>query len=320
MVVAYGGVTISFIGDQMLFDFGSSSDQYCFPKNTVTWKVQKNKLLFLQGQTVLFAFTANDIDSPTGTVREVGASLQNSAQGGILQESRGLLSGLSTVDKFATRTLTSTAGEYDIFGGSDSVFTFLSSAEQITLVSDSTQDAGGQQGAIAVLVFGLDSNWNEQSETVIMTGIAAATSANFYLRVHEAYVGQAGTIGTNYGKITIASKTSTKTQLVIEKGQGITHSSFYTIPASKTGYLSFLEANTWADSSAKVDVYVMTYTAANSRSWKFSKQTLSDNNVFALGFPTSRAIPAQTDLYIRATTTRANTVVNVRYGLLIETE
>jgi hypothetical protein len=129
----------------------------------------------------------------------------------------------------------------------------------------------------------------------------------------------AGSLGTNSGTVTCTAASSTKVQATILPKQGVSHSSFYTIPAGKTGYITFAEANTWADSTAKVNVEFVGRDITNNGYRVIARQTLSSNNVFAVEFPTSLAIPEKFDFYLKATTTRANTVVNVRYALLIET-
>ncbi|MCP3680462.1 MAG: hypothetical protein GY782_09535 [Gammaproteobacteria bacterium] len=147
----------------------------------------------------------------------------------------GLLSGVSIVNKFGRNPdIDSGSTPEDVWGGGG-VYNFLSAAETITAVSDSALDTSAGTGARTIEVQGLDSNYELQTEEVILNGTTPAALVNQYLRIFRSKVLTAGTGEVNAGTITIAG--TTQTQAVISAGQGQTLMAIYTVPAGKTAYL-----------------------------------------------------------------------------------
>ncbi len=147
----------------------------------------------------------------------------------------GLISGVSIVNKFGRNPdVDSGSVPEDVWGGGG-VYPFLSSAETITAVSDSALDTSAGAGARTIEVQGLDSNYELQTEDVILNGTTAVTLASQYLRIFRSRVLTAGTGEVNAGTITIAG--TTQTQAVVSIGQGQTLMAIYTVPAGKTAYL-----------------------------------------------------------------------------------
>lgn len=104
-------------------------------------------------------------------------------------------------------------------------YTFLSSAQQLSVVSDSASDT------MDVLISGLDSSYNEITETVTLTGTTAVTTTSSFLRVNQAII----LSGSNVGDIT-GTYSSTKL-FHIEATQGLTQACVYTVPAGHELYL-----------------------------------------------------------------------------------
>jgi hypothetical protein len=131
------------------------------------------------------------------------------------------------------------------------VMVWPAAAATISIVStDAADDAVGGTGLKDCEVRGLDANWNEIREVVQLDGLTPVVTANLFLRVNSVEGGNVGTGGVNAGTIT-----GTLTGNVIfhmSIGDGVDHSSHFSVPAGHRGYL--VKLSTWQgqDQSASV--------------------------------------------------------------------
>lgn len=132
---------------------------------------------------------------------------------------------------------------------SGGLYSFPSSAAQLTVVSSSTSDAA----PLAVLIQGLDANFNPISEVLTLNGQTNVTSVKSYLRVNNCTI----TNGLNVGNITFKQGTTLLAQ--IGAGLGTTQMSIYTVPAGYSLYVlkSFKTANVGFTSSAWINFEVL---------------------------------------------------------------
>jgi len=109
---------------------------------------------------------------------------------------------------------------------------FLSSAETIDLVSDSSSDDGSPAGtgAQTISVFGLDGDYNPVQETVIMNGTTPVTTSAAFLRVNRMVVTAVGSNEVNVGTITATASSSATTQAEMGPAYGATSKSQITVP------------------------------------------------------------------------------------------
>lgn len=105
-------------------------------------------------------------------------------------------------------------------------YTFPPSAAQMSLVSTSTSDT-----AVIVLIRGLDSNYNEISETQTLTGTTPITTTNTYFRINDMVV----IVGNAVGDITLSVGANVYSKIIA--GTGRDQKAVYTVPA---GYCFFL--------------------------------------------------------------------------------
>lgn len=110
-------------------------------------------------------------------------------------------------------------------------YTYPVSASTMLLYSSSASDT-----AVSILINGLDTNYNMQSETLVLTnGATGVTTTKSYLRINSiAVVGSNNPVGTIY--LSNAGKTATYAQIAI--GSGRSQMSIYTVPNGYTFYLT----------------------------------------------------------------------------------
>jgi hypothetical protein len=140
------------------------------------------------------------------------------------------------VQKFGQNIDIDTAASEDIWsvGGNRS---YLTSAEQLNIVSTSTNDTAAGTGAQQVIISGIDADYNEIFEFITMDGTTKVLTTNSYLDIFRIVVFTAGSLETNDGNITATSAGTTTLLAQATAGDSITQMSHYTIPAGYTGFI-----------------------------------------------------------------------------------
>jgi len=159
-----------------------------------------------------------------------------------LQVSRGQVSYHKSLFKYGYNPLIINVNETVWDGGG--LYVYPTSAAVMYVSSSSTDDASTGTGARTILVSGLDANYEELEETVILNGQTQVATTGSFLRVFRAYVLTAGSDGTNAGDIYIGTSGSsggvpTSTFYAkITAGEAQTLMAVYTVPANKTLYVT----------------------------------------------------------------------------------
>lgn len=162
-----------------------------------------------------------------------------------LDISAGEVDGYGTQFKFGRNPSVGITEEvvWDNGGG----YTFLTSAESMLLSSDSTEDNPSGGGAWNVVLTGLDSDFNEVTEVVVLDGTNAVETSNSFIRVYRAFVLQSGLAlavdDANLGTISVISSVSDVLQAQIRPNNGQTLMCVYTVPNGKVGYVTGLSLN-----------------------------------------------------------------------------
>jgi len=171
------------------------------------------------------------------------------------QVSRGLVPGASTVSIQGYQG-SITAGNYYPMWEVAGYYVFPPSAIQMLLYSSSASDT-----AVSILISGLDANYNNLSETLVLTnGTTGVTTVNSYLRINSIQVtGTTNPVGTIY--LTNAGKSVTYAQINTGSFNGSTISkgkssmSIYTVPAGYTFYLYRVQAFCPPPSATDITLY-----------------------------------------------------------------
>lgn len=116
-------------------------------------------------------------------------------------------------------------------------------AESVLKISStSADDTSAGTGARTVFIAGVDGDFNEVSETVILTGQTAVNTTNSYLYVNTFYVATVGSGGANAGDINAGTGTVTAgvpavLYDMIAIGYNQRTTGHYCVPAGFTGYM-----------------------------------------------------------------------------------
>jgi hypothetical protein len=204
--------------------------------------------------------------------------------------------------KFGTRTSVAAGVNSTIWEGTTALYPYMTTAQQLKIVSTDAQDGVGGTGIRTLFLQGLDANFNEISETITMNGLGVVTSSLSYLRVFRAYGLTCGTTGTNVGTIYVRNNAATVVQLRINPGDGQTLMTIWTVPA---GYKAFIVNGSFSSNSNKgatVSFFTRTNITGVAQPWliKYRAYTFSGNEnfVFTIPFP----IIEKTDIEVRILT------------------
>jgi hypothetical protein len=158
-----------------------------------------------------------------------------------LQVARGQITWHEPVFKFGLNLDVGTSFE-TIWTGS-TLYSYLSAASVLKISSASADDASGGTGARSVAIYGLDANYNEISESVLLDGQTSVNTGNSYLRITRMFVTTAGSGGTAAGIIyagtgTVTSGVPANIYAEILVGYNQTAMAVWTVPSGYTAYLS----------------------------------------------------------------------------------
>lgn len=124
-----------------------------------------------------------------------------------LDISLGVSPGKTSLFKYGASTVAT--DETVVWDGNNGYMGFLSTATQLDIVSTSALDTNGGLGAWNIIIMGLDSNFDEISELVLLNGLTTVTTAKSFLRVYRAFIINGGITaqspidGANQGDINI---------------------------------------------------------------------------------------------------------------------
>jgi len=114
---------------------------------------------------------------------------------------------------------------YETIWNDGGVYTYPGSAVQMSAASASASDT------MAVLISGLNDEYNALAEIITMNGTSAVTTTNSFYRINSAVI----LSGSNVGDITISNGGTT--YAFIEAGTGTTQACVYTVPAKHSLYI-----------------------------------------------------------------------------------
>ena len=205
--------------------------------------------------------TSPVVTGPSDLVTKICAlntGIQITSKSG-LDIAQGFVEGHSTLSKFGRNPSIDTASTPEDLWSVGGLYNFLTAAATIRVKSGGdAADTNGGAGAQTIFVQGLDSDFNQISDTITLAGASAsAATTNQYIRVSRAYVTSCGTYGAaNTADIDIETTGGT-TVARIPAGSGQTQQVIYTVPAGFTGYLTKLKfsADTNSNRTVSFELY-----------------------------------------------------------------
>jgi hypothetical protein len=141
----------------------------------------------------------------------------------------------SVVHKFGRNSDIDVGLTEDIWDGGNT-YPFLTSAATLDVTSDNANDTSAGTGARTVKIIGLDSSYDDLTETVSMNGLTIVTTTASFLRVNRILVLTAGVTGSNEGTISVKDNSTVLGQVKPEINQSLM--AVYTVPNATTGFIT----------------------------------------------------------------------------------
>ena len=186
-----------------------------------------------------------------------------------LAVAQGAVEGYSNVSKFGYNDAIG-SGSYESIWETGGAYPFMTTADQLEIVSADSNDTSAGSGARTVELQGLDSSYNLLTETITMNGTATVTTTGSFLRIFRVRVITAGTSETNEGNITITDQDTSTTRATISAGNGQTLMAVYTVPAGKTAYIVKINVSSGKDQEITFRLRTNDRTITNS-SWQIKE-------------------------------------------------
>ena len=238
-----------------------------------------------------------------------------------LMVSKGSVPGHTLERKFGANPTIGTVEE-DIYQGS-TTYPWPTTCETLRIkAGGDVNDTAAGTGARAIVIIGLDTNWDELTSGSIATAgaSASAATASCFRRVYRAYVTDVGTYtGANTGAIEIENTSSGQVLANIGAGFGQTQLTMFTIPNGKTGYLNRIFAN--VSGSKPVTLYFWQRRNADDVTAAFTGKRLI-RPIYSTEGPQEYEVgdssfPAKTDLWWSGKADTGTSAADVGYDLTI---
>ena len=208
-----------------------------------------------------------------------------------------------------------------IWNGGGTLYGYPTAATILKISSSDANDTSAGTGARTILINGLDANYAETSETVILNGQTAVNTVNSYLRFHYMEVSTAGTGATAAG--TIYAGTGTVTAGVpgtvygqITIGYNTSTSAMWTVPA---GYTAYMTSCTWTSGNTTANIMVTGGIFSRVYGGVFTVEStckMLAGNSFDRHFDTAVALAEKTDIEMRAASTTAGSAVTGEFHVI----
>lgn len=215
-----------------------------------------------------------------------------------LQVSRGQITGHKRLLKFGYNPLINEIEETVWEAGG--IYVYPTSA----LILTATSSAGATDSAVAITVQGLDANYNEISENIVLSGAGTATTTQSFFRVNRAFVtgskALTGTVSFANGGTTYATVNSDNQTLM----------SLWTVPAGYTAYILQTDVTVLTEANNKFGTIRLVTRLPGS---VFRTQDLFavQNNSITRTYDLPLPIPEKTDIEFRAIGSSANALLHV---------
>lgn len=174
------------------------------------------------------------------------------------------------------------------------IYTYLLSASVLKLSSSDNSDTS------TVVIYGLDENWNEISETIVLTGQTAVNTANSYIRIYRGTVISGQPLGNIYaGTGTVTAGVPANIFMKILATENQTLMAVWSVPAGYTGYIYQVSISS---GSSLANKYIISRLKVREFGEVFrTRLVLAQHNTtttFDKAYPT--IVPEKSDIEIRA--------------------
>lgn len=199
-------------------------------------------------------------------------------------------------------------------GGS---MTILQSPETMNVASTAVTDTFGGAGCEGVVVYGVDENWDNVIEVVLLNGTSNVETANSYYGINRVAVWRAGSNKQNDGIITLTSSGTAAVQAHMPATQGTTQQAFFFVSESSTFLADFLFVNavkTGAGAKPIIQIKGFVFSYVSNATYEVFRESLDTEieSTIQLNPKEPFVIGEKSVLYFTAESNQNNSVVRCR--------
>lgn len=230
-----------------------------------------------------------------------------------LQVSRGQVRGHSSVFRSAYTTNCTTTKS--TLWSRGTLYTFPTSASVMTVSSANALDVG-----IAVLVEGLDTNYDAISEVVVLNGQTGVNTTKSYLRINNLTVLTAGILdGVFVGTGTITAGVPANIYGHVANGDHISQAAIYTVPK---GYTLYITAGSISSATTLSGKYILAEFHSRVNGIDYITAKISVSSSFQqIPYTPPLKVPEKTDIYTNVVSSQGtDQVAATLQGILIKNE
>jgi hypothetical protein len=230
-----------------------------------------------------------------------------------LQLARGHIANHSHIHKFGAVPEMSNGTTGTVWDVNDTIYPW--SALNTPAIVNVNRVSASDNGLI-VTVQGLDTNWLEQSENIVISG-ENQLGSKLFRRVNRAFINST-TATTNIGNINIQAGTSGGTTVArITAGEGQTLMAVYTIPAKKRGFLIHGTASCQAGADATGRLLGRFNTSDNVFRIGHTFEVSGAGGMYDYTFQIPLFLPEKTDIDVRASVRTNKARVTAAFDVIL---
>jgi len=199
------------------------------------------------------------------------------------------------------------------------LYSYLSSATVLKISSSSIADTSAGTGARTIQIYGLDANYDEVNETIILNGRTAVNSTNEYLRINRAKVLTAGSGENNAGVIyagtgTVTTGVPANIYATIAIGDNQSLMCLWTVPRGYSAYLHQIDITMNTEVANKFGT-VHFVTRPNGGVFNMQDKFVLSQDIIHQEFVYPIKYEEKTDLEVRGIASSSNANLAVSAGL-----
>lgn len=224
--------------------------------------------------------------------------------------SRGMVKGASFIHKFGAVPAMSTNTTGTVWDKNDTIYPWSvwATPSNVNVDAASASDVGKN-----VTIVGLDANYNQISETIVLASQTNNFSSNVFSRIFRAYATD-GT--TNVGQISIQHDGSSTDVAIITAGLAQTLMAVYTVPAGYTGYIYKGTCSAQASADGTGDMFIRYFGETTFRiGHSFEISGAGGQYTYDFSFPIP--VPEKSDIDVRITTRSNNGRYTAAFDVLL---
>jgi len=207
----------------------------------------------------------------------------------------------------------------DLWEGPTPTYVFPAAPQQMLVSSTSANDSATGTGARRVRIQYLDSNYTQQYEAIILNGTTPVpTVATNILRINMMFVTSAGSNEAAVGAVSLTGMSGTTTYGYISAGFNTARQAVYTVPRSKTGYVTHWQSGSGSTAShfCQVDLRATSKEGILTPGVFLVQDSMpSQNSGNIVSFPIPIPIPETADVKLSAVCDTVNAAAVVVGGV-----